>query len=190
MLKLKKTISLIWGLVIIGSFILNGYMFYHLYQEESIRDFFTRNAESKNMHQLRNTLNKLIDDIEAMDNIELPPVTSVNILLSPESQSGIFYNGMGLELRIPIWALSMEEIYIRAYLAHEIMHYSLGHLRATNIRGLDRLTFIRELPLEIEADRAAIRFVHPEVMTELIQESSWDENEKTARIKAIEIYAN
>jgi hypothetical protein len=179
MLKLKKTISLIWGLVIIGSFILNGYMFYHLYQEESIRDFFTRN-----------TLNKLIDDIEAMDNIELPPVTSVNILLSPESQSGIFYNGMGLELRIPIWALSMEEIYIRAYLAHEIMHYSLGHLRATNIRGLDRLTFIRELPLEIEADRAAIRFVHPEVMTELIQESSWDENEKTARIKAIEIYAN
>jgi len=169
-------------LVLVFNVIITATLYVHT--KETISDYFDSNAKTAASYRLDALLLKVSSNVENKYKIKIPPVSSITILFSQYSQTGIKYlslekGGPALELNIPNWIFDYKEDIIKAYFYHEFMHFALCHLQKS--RGY----FVRDLNLEKEADKAALQFVDRDSMVYLINFSSWDQEEKAARIEAI-----
>ncbi|OGM98995.1 MAG: hypothetical protein A2915_03475 [Candidatus Yanofskybacteria bacterium RIFCSPLOWO2_01_FULL_41_34] len=181
--RMVKIPYFVVGLFLAGSFTFNIYLsLSFLGLKEAIEEFY-----QKDFVQVKMVSEQLVVDIEKEYGRKLPLI-ELNIRLSEYSDTGIKYkdNGKTLQLFLPPNIISFDNRQKRAYLAHELGHYVLGHLDNPNS---DTHSFIRTggLIRDIETDIFVLKFSSVEELSSVIKRLVWDKNERRVRLAVVKV---
>ena len=171
------------GLLIVGSLVFDAYLVMLVSElKNEVEEFYQRDfVEFKLVSE------QLVSDIEKDYGTKLPPI-ELNIRLLEYSETGIQYknDNKTLQIFLPSNFITFGNRQKRAYLAHELGHYVLGHL---DNQKPETYPFVGtgDLARDIETDIFVLRFSTVEELSWLIKKIVWNEDEKRVRLSVMDV---